>query len=108
MGWNEIEWVERVEGEAGSGKQAATSGQPALFSYDQPQPQMRAAYFANAYVCTPEDSSTVLAWTTHQNARFASVVRSANTVGVQFHPEKSSIAGRSFVNGVIDQLAQCK
>ncbi|HEY8850625.1 MAG TPA: hypothetical protein VIM36_00475, partial [Gemmatimonadaceae bacterium] len=67
-----------------------------------------AAYFANAYVCRPEDDSTVLAWTTHQDARFASVVRTANTVGVQFHPEKSSVAGRSFVNGVIDQLVQCK
>ena len=105
MGWNEIEWVER---EAGSGKRPATNRQPALFSCDQHQSQLRAAYFANAYVCTPEDSSTVLAWTTHQDARFASVVRSANTVGVQFHPEKSSVAGRSFVNGVIDQLAQCK
>jgi glutamine amidotransferase len=105
MGWNEIEWV---EGEAGSGQRPATSGPPALFSCDQQQSQLRSAYFANAYVCTPDDSSSVLAWTTHQDARFASVVRSANTVGVQFHPEKSSIAGRSFVNGVIDQLAQCK
>jgi glutamine amidotransferase len=105
MGWNEIEWVER---EAGSGKREAGSGQPALFSCDQHQSELRSAYFANAYVCTPEDSSTILAWTTHQGARFASVVRSANTVGVQFHPEKSSTAGRSFVNGVIDQLAQCK
>jgi glutamine amidotransferase len=98
MGWNEIEWV---ESEAGS-------GQPALSSCDQHQSELRSAYFANAYVCTPEDSSTILAWTTHQGARFASVVRSANTIGVQFHPEKSSTAGRSFVNGVIDHLAQCK
>jgi imidazole glycerol-phosphate synthase subunit HisH len=82
MGWNEIEWV-------GSGK-------------------LPAAYFANAYVCEPDDVSSVLAWTTHQNTRFASVVRTANTVGVQFHPEKSSVAGRSFVNGVIDEILQCK
>ncbi len=82
MGWNEIEWV-------GSAK-------------------LPAAYFANAYVCEPDDVSSVLAWTTHQNRRFASVVRTANTVGVQFHPEKSSVAGRSFVNGVIDEILQCK
>jgi imidazoleglycerol phosphate synthase glutamine amidotransferase subunit HisH len=69
---------------------------------------MVAAYFANAYVCAPEDVSSVLAWTTHQNTRFAAVVRTANTVGVQFHPEKSSVSGRSFVNGVIDELLQCK
>ena len=82
MGWNEIEWI-------GSGK-------------------LSAAYFANAYVCWPADTSTVLAWTTHQDARFASVVRTANTVGVQFHPEKSSVSGRGFVNGVIAELLQCK
>jgi glutamine amidotransferase len=69
---------------------------------------MRAAYFANTYVCQPEENSRVLAWTTHQDARFASVVRAANTIGVQFHPEKSSASGRTFVNGVIDELLQCK
>ena len=88
MGWNEIEWAD--------------------LGTAFPRSQMRAAYFANAYVCEPEDESPVLAWTTHQEARFASVVRTANTVGVQFHPEKSSVAGRSFVNGVIDELLQCK
>ena len=88
MGWNEIEWVD--------------------LGNALPRDRMRAAYFANAYVCEPDDDSPILAWTTHQNARFASVVRTANTVGVQFHPEKSSVAGLSFVNGVIDELAQCK
>jgi glutamine amidotransferase len=84
MGWNAIEW------KAGT------------------RSQIPSAYFANAYVCKPEDNTTVLAWTTHQDARFASVVRTANTIGVQFHPEKSSAPGRAFVNGVIDELLQCK
>jgi glutamine amidotransferase len=92
MGWNEIEWVDGP-------RDVSLSASPF------PLP---AAYFANAYVCRPEDNSSVLAWTTHQNARFASVVRKANTVGVQFHPEKSSAAGRAFVNVVIDELLQCK
>jgi imidazole glycerol-phosphate synthase subunit HisH len=102
MGWNEIEW------DAGGGKRDAGSGKRGLIDDALPQSQMRFAYFANTYVCRPEDNSSVLAWTTHQDARFASVVRTANTVGVQFHPEKSSVAGRDFVNGVIDQLLQCK
>jgi glutamine amidotransferase len=102
MGWNEIEW------EAGRGARGAISGKPAVFSSSLTQSQLAAAYFANAYICEPEDNSTVLAWTTHQDARFASVVRTVNTVGVQFHPEKSSVSGRSFVNGVIDELLQCK
>lgn len=63
------------------------------------------AYFANSYVCDPDDDACVVAYTTHERDRFASVVAVANTVGVQFHPEKSSQAGvrfvRAFVNGVI-------
>jgi glutamine amidotransferase len=88
MGWNDIEW-----GENGSRKGAAN---------------LETAYFANAYVCAPEDESSVVAWTTHQDARFASIVRSVNTVGVQFHPEKSSFAGRAFVNAVIEDLLECR
>ncbi|HEX2600542.1 MAG TPA: hypothetical protein VHL32_00415, partial [Gemmatimonadaceae bacterium] len=70
--------------------------------------ELETAYFANTYICEPEDESPIVAWTTHENARFASVVRRANTIGVQFHPEKSSIAGRGFVNAVIEDLAECR
>jgi imidazole glycerol-phosphate synthase subunit HisH len=124
MGWNEIEWVSRgkreagnAKREAGNGKREAGSGQRATGNGKREtvvadsalrQLQLSAAYFANAYVCKPEDDSRVLAWTSHQDARFASVVRAANTVGVQFHPEKSSVSGRNFVNDVIDELLQCK
>ncbi|HEY8310355.1 MAG TPA: imidazole glycerol phosphate synthase subunit HisH [Gemmatimonadaceae bacterium] len=79
IGWNEIE------------------------SLDEALPEV--AYFANSYVCDPDDDACVTAYTTHERDRFASVVAVANTVGVQFHPEKSSQAGvrfvRAFVNGVI-------
>ncbi|MGH7651064.1 MAG: imidazole glycerol phosphate synthase subunit HisH [Gemmatimonadaceae bacterium] len=86
MGWNDIEWCETANGQ---GTTLAT------------------AYFANAYICEPEDDSSI-AWTTHQDAKFPSVVRSANAIGVQFHPEKSSSAGRGFVNAVIEDLIQCR
>lgn len=79
IGWNEVE------------------------SLDEALPQV--AYFANSYVCEPDDPDCITAYTTHERDRFASVVTVANTVGVQFHPEKSSRAGvsfvRDFVNGVI-------
>jgi glutamine amidotransferase len=88
MGWNDIEWSET----------------PAV----RKMPRLQTAYFANAFVCEPEDESSILAWTTHESARFASVVRSANTVGVQFHPEKSSSAGRTFVDAVIEDLSRCE
>jgi glutamine amidotransferase len=108
MGWNEIEWVDCGKREAGSGTLEAGNGKQAVGDSALPRSNMRAAYFANAYICAAEDDSHVLAWTTHQKSRFASVVRAANTVGVQFHPEKSSASGRTFVNEVIDDLVQCK
>jgi imidazole glycerol-phosphate synthase subunit HisH len=88
MGWNEIGWRETAS--------------------DVRIPKLQTAYFANAFVCQPVDESPILAWTTHEDARFASVVRSANTVGVQFHPEKSSFAGRAFVDAIIEDLSRCE
>lgn len=62
------------------------------------------AYFANSFVCDPEDERTIVAYTTHERDRFVSAVAIASTVAVQFHPEKSSTAGvrfvRDFVRGV--------
>jgi glutamine amidotransferase len=43
----------------------------------------------------------VTAWTVVEGDRFPAVVRWRNTVGVQFHPEKSSAAGVRFVRGVV-------
>jgi glutamine amidotransferase len=88
MGWNDVEWRRNGNG--------------------QTAPHLETAYFANAYICEPEVESPILAWTTHEDAKFASVVRSANTVGVQFHPEKSSGAGRAFLNEVIEDLIKCR
>lgn len=69
---------------------------------DDALPEM--AYFANSYVCEPEDDSVIVGYTTHERDRFASAVAVANAIGVQFHPEKSSAAGvrfvRDFVRGV--------
>lgn len=59
------------------------------------------AYFANSYVCEPADNSSVVAWTEHEGDRFPSAVRKVNTVGVQFHPEKSSSNGVQFIKEFI-------
>jgi imidazole glycerol-phosphate synthase subunit HisH len=95
MGWNDIEW--RKTCEVGSQTGNGHAG-----------PTLDTAYFANAYICEPEVDLPILAWTTHENAKFASVVRSANTVGVQFHPEKSSGTGLAFLNAIIEDLIACK
>ena len=55
------------------------------------------AYFANSYVCRPADPAVVIAWSTHESDRFAAAVRRERVIGIQFHPEKSSDVGVSFL-----------
>lgn len=62
---------------------------------------MPAVYYANSFVCAPDDPSVVTAWTTHEGDRFPAIVRRGALVGVQFHPEKSSAAGVAFVHAVV-------
>lgn len=55
------------------------------------------AYYANSYVCVPEDPGQAIAWSEYGGGRFAAGVHVANTWGLQFHPEKSSFAGRRII-----------
>jgi glutamine amidotransferase len=64
------------------------------------------AYYANSYVCRPTDDSVVRAWSNHEGDRFPAVVRIGNTVGVQFHPEKSSAPGLRFLHAFLEEAAQ--
>ena len=59
------------------------------------------AYYANSFVCRPKDESSVIAWTTHESDRFPAAVRFGRTVGVQFHPEKSSSDGVRFLHAFL-------
>ena len=82
MGWNDLEEV----------------SDPALRSAN-----LSEAYFANSYVCEPRDRSLVTAWATHESDRFIASVRLGRTVGVQFHPEKSSLAGVSMIGAFLTE-----
>ena len=64
------------------------------------------AYYANSYVCRPADSSVVRAWSDHDGDRFPAVLRTGNTVGVQFHPEKSSEPGLRFLHVFLETASQ--
>ncbi len=59
------------------------------------------AYYANSFVCRPATSGSVIAWTTYDDDRFPAAVRSGATIGVQFHPEKSSSAGVEFLHAFL-------
>jgi glutamine amidotransferase len=82
IGWNGVE---------------AVAGDP-LFA----ESRLRMAYYANSYVCRPVDLGVVSAWTEHEGDRFAAAVRMGHTVGVQFHPEKSSSDGVQFLRAFLD------
>ncbi len=64
---------------------------------------LRHVYYANSFVCRPDDPSCVTSWSTHEGDRFAASVRRGRTVGVQFHPEKSSRAGVAFVHAFLKE-----
>jgi glutamine amidotransferase len=64
------------------------------------------AYFANSYVCQPDAEWPVRASSVHEGERFPSMVRSGRTVGVQFHPEKSSRAGVAFIGAFLEEAGR--
>jgi glutamine amidotransferase len=59
------------------------------------------AYYANSYVCEPEDDASVIARSSYAGQSFAAGVRVANSWGVQFHPEKSSTDGRRIIENFV-------
>jgi glutamine amidotransferase len=58
-------------------------------------------YYANSYVARPDDWSVVSAWSRYDRDRFPAVVRWKRTLGVQFHPEKSSAPGVRLIRGFL-------
>lgn len=69
------------------------------------------AYYANSYVCTPEDAACITAWSTHEGERFAASVVAGpndNVVGVQYHPEKSSVAGVRFLRALVNRACTAR
>ena len=67
---------------------------------------LHTAYYANSFVCRPQDTGAVVAWSTHESDRFAAAVRVHNVLGVQFHPEKSSAPGVAFVHQFLDGFSK--
>jgi imidazole glycerol-phosphate synthase subunit HisH len=59
-------------------------------------------YYANSFVGRPADSAVVTAWSTYDRDRFPAVVRIGRTLGVQFHPEKSSAPGVAMIAGFLE------
>ncbi len=65
---------------------------------------LREVYYANSYVCAPDDERCVVAWSTHGTDRFPAAVRRGSVLGVQFHPEKSSRPGVRMVHEFLREV----
>jgi imidazole glycerol-phosphate synthase subunit HisH len=62
------------------------------------------AYYANSFVCDPDDPSVVIARSTYERETFAAAVREGRTWGVQFHPEKSSAQGLRLLRNFLGEV----
>lgn len=54
-------------------------------------------YFVHSYAPEPADGTVIVGRTRYGSDEFASVVRSGDTIGAQFHPERSGSAGLRFL-----------
>jgi len=59
-------------------------------------------YFVHSFAPVPEDLAAVIATSTY-GAEFVAAVRSANRVGVQFHPERSGPNGLRLLGNFVDE-----
>lgn len=73
-----------------------------------PTAALETAYYAHSFVCRPVDADATTAWTTAGDERFPAIVRRGNTVGVQFHPEKSSTPGVRFIHAFLTSLTEAR
>ncbi|MBT8489001.1 MAG: imidazole glycerol phosphate synthase subunit HisH [Gemmatimonadetes bacterium] len=64
------------------------------------------AYYANSYVCAPDDDGPIIARSTYGAGTFAAGVRRTNAWGVQFHPEKSSHQGRRIIGNFVREATR--
>jgi imidazole glycerol-phosphate synthase subunit HisH len=67
-------------------------------------PQATDFYFVHSYALQPDDRTDVSATTTY-GARMAAAVQKGHVFGTQFHPEKSSRAGRQVLKNFLDVAA---
>jgi glutamine amidotransferase len=88
IGWSDVRWtpgaVFAPEGEAG-GAAASTY------------------YFVHSYACVPSDQGDVLGTADH-GVEFVAAAGRGVVSGVQFHPEKSSIAGLALLGRWLDSV----
>lgn len=88
MGWNEVDGT----------------GEPLLSGIESG----RTFYFVHSYAVRPTDTTTVAGTTTCGSDVFASVVRSGQISGVQFHPERSGEDGLAVLGNFVSECQETR
>ena len=58
-------------------------------------------YFVHSYMCVPADPAALLATVDYNGQALTAAIRKDNVVGVQFHPERSGIAGHKLLKAFV-------
>jgi glutamine amidotransferase len=91
MGWNDVD-PRQESGEHGGADPLFTGLETIV------------AYYANSFVCEPDEQDSVIATTEYQGDLFPAAVRRGATWGVQFHPEKSSSPGLRLIRNFLGEV----
>ena len=59
-------------------------------------------YYANSFVARPDRTDQVGGWSSYDGDRFPAAMASSRTLGVQFHPEKSSAPGIALIGAFLE------
>ena len=63
------------------------------------------AYYANSFICEPQNPGQTIATTQYETETFAAGVRTERAWGVQFHPEKSSAPGLRIIQNFLGEIS---
>jgi glutamine amidotransferase len=66
------------------------------------EPLLRDVYFVHSYYVDPEFQEDIIFESRYENFAFAAAVQRKKTLGVQFHPEKSSNSGIEIIKSVVE------
>jgi glutamine amidotransferase len=78
----------------------ATIGEPTLDASE-----LVWGYYAHSFACPKDGLHRVTATSRIEHQPFPAIFRYASTLGVQFHPEKSSTRGVALVHAFLDEVA---
>lgn len=59
-------------------------------------------YFVHSYYCKPDNRAYTIASFSHPDGEIPAVIAKDNTIGCQFHPEKSGDCGYQFLDNIIN------